>query len=225
MIEEKNIKNIPFDESNYQLIEYTDTIVLDQNKKVKVQDSGQKFAAIASFFYEYIKEFNIPCAYVKMHGKNSLVFVKYERFPFEVKILNSADKRISKIFSVKEGHLLNLPIYEYHYGTSKYSCISESHLTSFDLCTIEDIKSINRICSKVNAVIKSFFERRNEKIGEFTCTFGKFESKVYLIDGFTPINLKVLPIEQNGKWQDPYNLITALHIKKYTEHLFKITSG
>ena len=225
MIEEKNIKNIPFDESNYQLIEYTDTIQVDQNKKVKVKDSGQKFAAIASFFYEYIKEFNIPCAYVKRHGKDSLVFVKYERFPFEVKILNSADKRISKIFSVKEGLPLTLPIFEFHYGTSKYSCISESHLTSFDLCTIEDIKSINRICSKVNAVIKSFFERRNEKIGEFTCTFGKFESKVYLIDGFTPINLKVLPIEQNGKWQDPYNLITALHIKKYTEHLFKITSG
>ncbi len=227
MINEQFIKNLAFDSQAYQLVDYPDFFSTNDNKKVRVKDLGQKFASISSFFYDYLKEYHIPCAYIKKHQKNSLMFVKFQQLPFMIKILNAADKRTSKLFSIKERTPLNLPVFEYHVGNTKNSMVSESHLISFDLCTNEDIRIINRICSKVNAVLKSFFERRNDTIGEFSCSFGKFESKIYLVDDFTPLSLKVLSNEESSTNNriDPYNLNTSSRMKKYTDHLYNITSS
>ena len=197
----------------------------DKNKKVKVKDLGKKFASINSFFFDYLKEFNIPCAYIKKTDKKSLLFVKYSPLSFTVKILNSADKRISKIFSVKQGENLTLPVIEYHYGIFKDAIISESHLISFNLCTYDDLKFINRLCSKINAVVKSFFERREETIAEFSCNFGKYEGKVYLTNDFSPLSLKIFKLNEDGKLPDPYKLETAGQMNKYTDHLYKFTNG
>lgn len=221
---EKQIKNLPFDDQNYQLVEYPDFFIVNDSKKVSVKELGSKFAAINAFFLDYVKEFHIPCAFVKKHNKNSLMYVKYELLPFSVKILNTADKRTSKIFDIKKGTGLNLPIFEFHYGNGSSSVVSESHLISFDLCSYEDVKMINRICSKVNAVLKSYFERRNEIVGEVSCRFGRYKNKLLLADDFTPCSLKVLPNESDAKTADPYKLDKSSEMRKYTDHLFNLTS-
>lgn len=225
MITQQHKRTLPFDDQNYQLIEYEDFFFNEQNKKIRVKDLGQKFASINSFFYEYLKEFHIPCAFIKKLGKKSLLFIKFSELPFVVKILNQSDKRTAKIFSIKQGTILNLPVFEYHYGNAKDSVVSEGHLISFNLCSYDDLRVINRICTKINAVIKSFFERREEFIGEISCSFGKFEDKIYLIDDFTPLSLKIFNLNSNGKLPDPYKLDTMNLMKKYTDHLFKFTSG
>lgn len=219
------MKNLPFDEHNYQIIEYDDYFYTERNKKVRVKDLGKKFSSINSFFYDYLKEYNIPCAYIKKTGNKSLLFVKYTPLSFTVKVLNSADKRISKIFSVKQGENLALPVIEYHFGNSKDSIISESHLISFNLCTYDDLKFINRLCSKINAVLRSFFERREETIAEFSCNFGKYEGKVYLTKDFSPLSLKIYRLNEDGKLPDPYKLETAGQMSKYTDHLYNFTNG
>ncbi len=213
------------DEDNYLLLEYPDYLTNGGNKKIKVKDLGKKFAMLNSFFMDYLKEYHIPAAFVKTQDKNSLKFIKYERLPFVVRILNIMDKRTAKIFSRKEGETLNLPIFEYHFGEGKDTLVSESHLISFDLCTIEDLKLINRICSKVNAVLKSFFERRGEILAEINCSFGKSENKIYLVDDFTPKSLKIIPVSKNDKWISPYNFDTPAAVRKYTDHLFNMMSS
>jgi len=217
--------NLPFDEQNYLMVEYPDYFFPSQNKKVKVKELGQKFAAINSFFYDYLKEYHIPCAYIKNHRKNSLVYLKFDQLPFTIKILNASDKRTAKIFSIKEGETLELPVFEYHYGNSKDSLVSESHLIAFDLCTNEDLKLINRICSKVNVVLKAFFERRNEIVAELTCSFGKYEGKLFLVDDFSPLSLKVFPNGNVEKWADPYKLNTSSEMRRYANFLFDITNS
>lgn len=225
MINQKHRKNLPFDEHNYQIIEYDDYFYTERNRKVRVKDLGKKFASINSFFYDYLKEFNIPCAFIKKTGNRSLLFVKYSPLSFTVKILNSADKRISKIFSVKQGDNLTLPVIEYHFGNSKDSIITESHLISFNLCTYDDLKFINRLCSKINAVVKSFFERREETIAELSCNFGKYEGKVYLTNDFSPTSLKIYKLNEDEKLPDPYKIETAGQMNKYADHLYNFTNG
>jgi phosphoribosylaminoimidazole-succinocarboxamide synthase len=225
MINQKHKNNILFDTQNYQVIEYDDYFYSNKNKKVRVRDLGKRFASINSFFFEYLKEYNIPCAYIKKTGDKSLLFVKHSPLSFKVKILNSADKRISKIFDIKRGEELTLPVIEYHYGDGKDSVISESHLIAFNLCTYDDLKFINRLCSKINAVVKSFFERREENIAEFSCSFGKYEGRVYLIDDFSSRSLKIFRNNEDGKFPDPYKLETAGQMNMYTDHLYKFTNG
>lgn len=219
-----NSIDVPIDGQDFVFGEYSDYYIIDDSKKIKVKDLGEKFVVINSFFFEYLKEYHIPIAFVKNHSKNLMRYIKHERLPFSIKILNLIDKRTSKIFKKKEGEQLSLPIFEIHYGDQKDSIVNESHLITFDLCTNEDLKIIFRICSKANAVLKSFFERRNELLAEVCCYFGKSEDKIYLIDDFTPKSLKIIPSNTNGKWINPYKLTTSSEIRKYTEILFNLTS-
>jgi phosphoribosylaminoimidazole-succinocarboxamide synthase len=218
-------KTFPFDEPGYQVNEYEDIFILQKDKKTKVIGFGEKIARIDSYFFEYLKGYNIPCAYVRKLEKNQLLFLNYNEFPFKIRILNVADKRISKIFSLKNGTQLDLPVFEYHYGDSNDSLISESHLISFNICTYEDLKTMSRLCSKINAIIKSFFERRDELLIELTCVFGKFEGKIFLIDDFSPFSMKVIKRESVGKNAELHKIETRAQVNKYTEHLLQLKNG
>lgn len=223
MIKEQMIADVPFDDQNYSKVEYPDYFFPTKNKKVMVKDLGKKFTSINSFFCDYLKEFHIPCAYIKIHHDNSLLYLKFHQLPFSIKILNAANKRTARIFSIKEGSLLQLPVFEYHFGNAKDSLVSESHLIAFDLCTHDNLKIINRICFKMNAVLKAFFERRGETVAEVTCSFGICENKIYLIDDFSPLSLKILPNGNNNKWSNPYMLNSSSEMRKYTDFLFNIS--
>ena len=216
--------DLPFDEASYELIEYEDLFALNDKKKLKIKDLGKKVASTNAFFYEYLKEYHIPTAFHRKESDNALKFLSSKEYPFRIKILNSADKRNAKIFNIKENSELALPIFEFHYGFGKESVVCESHLISFDLCSVEDLKLITRICSKVNAVLRSFFERRNEIMAEISVYFGKLEDKVFVIGDFSPASLKIYPKEVTSKSINPYKLSTPGEVKKYTDHLFSIAS-
>lgn len=223
--DEMSKKANPLDEEDFLVLEYPDYYP-NGNKKVKVKNLGEKFASINAFFFDYVKEYHIPCAFIRSQDERSLKFLKHERFPFSVKILNVLDKRTSKIFSLKEGEPLPLPVIEFHYGNGKESLISESHLIAFDFCTSEELKIMARICSKVNAVLKSFFERRGNLLAETSLYFGKCDEKIYIVDDFTPQSLKVVPVNLNGgKDVDPYKFGTSVEIRHYTDHLYNLMSA
>jgi phosphoribosylaminoimidazole-succinocarboxamide synthase len=209
----------------YQTIEYQDFILDFSNNKIKSKNLGEKFAFINSYFLDYLKEYHIPTSFCRLENKTHLKYLKHDKFPFSIRILNIIDKRTSRIFHKKENENLPLPVFELHYGNGKDSLISESHLITFDLCNIEDSKVINRMCSKINAVLKSFFERRNSLLAEVTCHFGKSEDKIFLVDDFTPASLKVLPLNKNDHYIDPYKFGTSAEIKQYTDHLFNLMSS
>ncbi len=218
-------KDNHIDTRDFLVIEYPDYFEVTDEKTVKCKDLGNKFALLSTFFFDYLKEYHIPSAFFKNHDGNKLKFLKYTRFPFHVKLLNTVDKRTSKIFSRKEGEHLNLPIMEYHMGNYKDTLISESHVVSFDICSSEDLKLISRICSKVNVVLKSFFERRNYFLAEFRCHFGMIDDKIYLVDDFSPKSIKIIPFDAEGKWHDPYKLTTSSEIKNYTDELMNLISA
>lgn len=206
----------------YSLIEYPDYLI-NGSIKVKSKNLGDRFASINSFFFEYLKEFNIPSAFIKKENLNTLKFLKIEPFPFSIKILNSADKRNSRLFGLKESQPFNIPLIEIRYGNGNDNLITESHLVSLELCSIENLKLMYRLCSKVNAIIRSFFERRSVYLAEITCNFGKLDDKIYLVNDFTPLSIKILPVNSENGFPNPYKLVTSLEIKQYTEHLFTIT--
>jgi phosphoribosylaminoimidazole-succinocarboxamide synthase len=218
-------KNISLDGNHYLLVEYPDFIEDEKKKKIRVKGLGEKFAAVNSFFLDYLKEYHIPVAFVKTQSKISLKFLNYQKFPFYIRIHNAVDKRTAKIFHKKEFEALSLPLFEFHFGNGRDSLVSESHLISFDLCTYEELKLINRVCSKVNAVLKSYFERRGEILAEMDCRFGKADEKIYVVEDFTPKSLKIIPNEINNKFLNPYNITTPSQLQKYTDHLFKLTSS
>lgn len=223
--QENNKSNPTKSQQDFRPAEYHDYFITQKNKRVTSKNLGEKTALLNSYFFEYVKGYNIPCGFVKKNEEKELQFLKFDELPFRIKIINSADARTAKIFSIKAGSSLQLPIVEYHYGDSKDSVITESHIISFDLCSYDDLKSINRLCSKINAILKSFFERRNLLLLELTCIFGKFEGKIYLVDDFSPLSIKISSNKEEDKLPDPYKIETAAQMNKYSDFLLKLTSG
>lgn len=208
-----------------KLVDYHDYFITHKNKKVSVKNLGVISAQLNSYFFEYFKGYNIPCAFVKKEGKNKLQLLRTEEYSFRIKIINSADSRTAKIFSIKSGSTLQLPIIEYHFGDSKDSLVTESHIISFDIASYDELKIINRLCSKINAIVKSFFERRHALLVELTCIFGKFEGKIYLVGDFSPVSIKVLDNKEKEKLPDPYKIETFAQMNKYADYLLKLTNG
>ncbi len=215
-------KQAPLDDKYIQ-VEFLDTVIIDKTK-TKIKDLGIKSVELSTYFFEYLTGYQVPTAYVKRDSKNIIKYVDYSEYKFSLKILNHSDKRIAKIFGIKENAELKLPVYEFRYGETKDNLINESHLLSFDLCNSEDMKVILRISSKINAVLKSFFERRNEILTELDLRFGKFQDKIYVAGDFTPFGIKVYPNKENSRWTDPNKLNTPTDIKKYTDFLYNIVS-
>jgi len=209
----------------FKSIDYRDFFITQKNKRITAKGLGEKTASLNAFFLDYLKGYNIPSAYQKRNDNHQLHFINFTEIPFRVKILNNADARTSKIFSIKNLSQLELPIMEFHYGDSKDTFVSESHLISFNLSTYDDIKFISRLCSKINAIVKSFFERRNVTLVELTCTFGKFEGKIFLVGDFSPMSVKIFDSMKKENTLDPYKIETVAQMRKYTDTLIKFTSG
>jgi len=224
-LKENNNSDPPETVQEYKLIEFYDYFYNQKNKKNNLKNYGEKSAHLNNFFFDYFKGYNIPVAFEKKESKKKLQLLKTDEFPFRVTIINNADSRTAKLFPIKAGTPLQLPIIEYHYGDSRDSLVTESHIISFNLCTYDELKFINRLCSKLNAIVKSFFERRNAVLVELTCIFGKFDSKIYLVGDFSPLCLKVIDIEYDAKKPDPYKIETSVQMRKYTDYLFKLING
>ena len=54
--------------------------------------------------------------------------------------------------------------------------INEDHILSFEHATEEEIKQIKRLTQKINAVLKSYFFRRNMLLVDFKLEFGRGKS-------------------------------------------------
>lgn len=212
-------------ETEYQIAEFSDFFIDQKNKKIITRGLGEKSASLNAFFSDYLKTFHIPTAYIKKVDKKKLQYQLVTNYPFRIKLINAADTRTAKIFSIKAGTPLELPIQEFHFGDLKESIITESHIISFDLCSYEELKLMGRLCSKVNAVLKSFFERRNASLVEVSCIFGKFEEKIYLAGDFSPMSLKVISKNSKDKLPQPYKVETSAQMNKYADYLLKLTNG
>lgn len=209
------------DELSYSLLEYPDFII-NGGKRIRCKGIGEKFAAINSFFLEYLKGFHIPVALIKQENSNSLRFIKSDNIPFSVKITNNVDKKMALVFNKGLGDQLQLPVFEVLLNSTDETFINESYITAFNLCSIEEFKIINRLCSKINAVLKSYFERRNLVLSRFSCSFSKVDDKILVTGDFTPKGLVISPNDQEVSFPE---LKTAAEIKNYTEYIYNLMSN
>jgi phosphoribosylaminoimidazole-succinocarboxamide synthase len=200
---------------NACIVEFRDVIKLN-NRRTKLYEIGNKIAGINAFFMDYLNAYNIPTAYIKIF-ENKIYLYNHNKFLFNIKIINKVNSRLARLFNKKDDECLSIPIFEFQAGYSEDNLVNESHLISFDLCTNEELKFIKRMCSKVNAVLKSFFERRNCNLEEYTCSFGKDGDKIMLLNSFDPVYFKVSA--NNTK---PFSTGKPGEFKNYIEFLVNL---
>jgi phosphoribosylaminoimidazole-succinocarboxamide synthase len=214
-----NLNNIT-DEKHTKII-YSDSFELHNKTVSRFKGASESFAKINAFFLDYIAGYNIPTAFQSIN-KDTLNFAPHTQLSVNLKIANIVDKRSAKIFSIRENENLLIPLIQAFNGENENDVISESHIISFDLLSVADFKVMNRFATKINAVLKSFFERRDLILAEFICNFGKSDDKTLLIGDFSPASIKILSPDNKLLPVNIYKITTAQMFKTYTEFILDL---
>jgi len=185
LLDEVGAKKIYEGDFEDQLIlSFNDNMVdTDGNPQGKIKGKGAKNNDISSQIFEYLESYNVLTHFLSKLNDKEMQVKKSEILPLDIIAYNAVDKSLSKRFGLEEGSLLNAPVVEYYYKSEKLKdpIVNESHINALNLIGQEEIHYLGRTVAKVNAVLKSFFERRNMILVELRITLGRY--KGYLLVG------------------------------------------
>jgi phosphoribosylaminoimidazole-succinocarboxamide synthase len=164
------------------------------------RDKGLLKARITGHIYDYLGSYKIP-TYMESYEKNDTLRVKpVQPIPICVFVYNMAVESICHRFNLPEARELTYPIVEYYLETTihELQMINPSHVYALDYATPDDMKHIERMTLKINAVLKAFFERRMVKLAFYRLKFGKHNNKIFLEDEFSPDTARFFAFSDQG---------------------------
>lgn len=166
-----------------------------------IKGKGSVNKDISAFLFEYLGGFNIPTHFIKNLGGREMLVKQLEMIPIEVVMTNIAADQMSQRYGLEEGTELHCPILEFYLRTEDYNnpMINQSHIVAFELATNDEVRMIERMTSKINAVLKSYFLRRDFKLVDFKIEFGRHKNKLVLGDEISLDTFRLLDILNEGE--------------------------
>ena len=171
------------------------------NKKTKVKNKGSINASISVNLFEYLNSYHIPNHYEKKNDDNEIIVQKLDMIPMEILIRNYATGKFCKTFAFKEGELLKTPVLEFYLKDEnlKKPQICESLIYAKEIASLEDVLKIKKMACKTNAVLKTYFERRNLNLIDIQLEFGKINDQIVLGDEISLETCTLIDAENNQK--------------------------
>jgi len=175
------------------LTEFRSEIAIDGKKVFKVKERPKIAAELQAFIYAYLETYQIPTHFFSQSGGELLV-KRLNIIPVEITVRNLASHSFAKRFKhFKSGQLLDFPIFEYLLKNEVgESFVNDTHLYALQILSPDDFRTMTRLASKIDAVMKSFFERRGFTLVDITMKFGKHKGMIMLGDEISPENITVI---------------------------------
>ncbi|HEY9165976.1 MAG TPA: phosphoribosylaminoimidazolesuccinocarboxamide synthase [Candidatus Kryptonia bacterium] len=175
------------------LAEFRPDLAVDGKKVFKIKDRPKIAAELQAFIYAYLETYQIPTHFFSQSA-DELLIKRLSIIPVEVTVRNLVSQAFAKRFKhFKAKHPLDFPIYEYLLkDESGDFLVNETHLYALQILTPEEFRTINRLASKIDAVMKSFLERRGFTLVDISMKFGKYKGVVMLGDEISPENMTAI---------------------------------
>jgi phosphoribosylaminoimidazole-succinocarboxamide synthase len=173
---------------DYLFMEFKNEVIpIDGKKAKKVRGKAQINSDVSSYVFQFLDSYHIPTHYVGKLDDKWLVVRKLEMIPIYVIVRNVSAGNFSKNFRMDEGQVLPAPIIEFYFKNDKMGnpMVNEYHLYAFGSANQDEIRMIQRLSAKVNAVMKNFFERRDYQLVDLKLEFGRNKGKICLGDEIT----------------------------------------
>ena len=108
---------------------------------------------------------------------------------------------MQKRFGLRENTPLDFPIMEHFYknGRKSPAWMNEYHMYALNIVTPEELKHINRLASKVNAVLRGLCDRRKFFIVDLQLAFGKFRDQIIVADELSPVTCHFIDVSKDTK--------------------------
>ena len=157
---------------------------------------------LSVMLFEFLESYHVPTFFLNKKSSKSMIIKEYEPIPISVLIRNTVTDTLYKKFGIEKDKTLESPIIEYYLKNEKYKnpFINEYHIYALEHANSEEMKTIARISSKINAVLKSLFNRRELKLIESNLEFGRINGKIALCSEITMENSKLSDINTKEKF-------------------------
>ena len=155
---------------------------------------------ISSYLFKYLAGFRIPTHFLEK-GAGEGPTRPLAMIPLQVRVLNVSSGEFAARYGVKEGTDLAVPVIEYYYRNVDLGnpMVNEFHMYSLGLATPEQLRSINRLASKTNVVLKSFFERRELKLLSINLEFGLAGNQVTIGEEISPRTCRFADMQKKDR--------------------------
>ena len=156
---------------------------------------------ISSYIFKYLAGFRIPTHFMEKVSSSEMLVKQLAMIPLEVRVHNVASAEFGRRFGLKEGTELTVPVIEHYYKNPDLGnpLSNEFHIYSLGLASPEQLRIINRLASKTNVVLKSFFERRELKILSVSLEFGASGSQVMIGDEISPRTCRFFDLQKKDR--------------------------
>ncbi len=175
------------------LAEFRSELGVDGKKIFKIKDRPKIAAELQAFIFAYLETYQIPTHFFSQNG-SELLIKRLSVIPVEVTVRNIASQSFAKRFKhFKTKQQLDFPVFEYLLqDESGEHFVNDSHLYALQYVTPDEFRTMNRLASKIDAVMKSFMERRGFTLVDITMKFGKYKGVIMLGDEISPENMTVI---------------------------------
>lgn len=191
------------EEPNYYIQQFKDdATAFDGAKKGRIANKGYINNQVSAYLFRYLSSYHIPTHYVDMHNENSMVILKLDMIPVEVIVRNIAAGSLLKRTKFKEGEELPEPLVEYFLKDDAQNDpqLTREKILENELCSEDELDQMTRMARKINAVLKSFFSRRNIRLVDFKLEFGRDkDGKIVLGDEISPDTCRFWDVESGEK--------------------------
>lgn len=138
--------------------------------------------SLSAYLFGYLNGYKIPTQFVERIDATASLVRRIEMFPLKVRVWNLAAGSFAKRLGLDPGAELPFPVPEYFYRFTDRpeALVNEFHLLALGAVTPEQLRIINRLASKTNAVLRSHLERHGFKLISVACAFGSLGGQIVL---------------------------------------------
>ena len=158
-------------------------------KKGTIAGKGVINNRVTNFMMKRIEEQGIPTHFVEELSGTDTVVKKVSIVPLEVIIRNVAAGSMSKRLGIEEGTALKCPVLEFSYKNDELGdpMINNYHVFALDLCTPEELKTIEGYAFKINEILTKYLADLNIELVDFKLEFGRLaDGTIVLADEISP---------------------------------------
>jgi phosphoribosylaminoimidazole-succinocarboxamide synthase len=118
---------------------------------------------------------------------------KLKMLPVEAVMRNVASGSFSKRFNIKQGTVLNAPIFELFLKSDPLGdpMIRDEHAEYFGWATADEIQGIKSLTFRVNALLSELFRTAGLTLVDFKLEFGKLDGRLVLADEISPDGMRI----------------------------------
>jgi phosphoribosylaminoimidazole-succinocarboxamide synthase len=179
---------------DFLIQEFLNPADTDGKKKGKTRDQAVLRNEISSYLFEYLKGFHVPTHYQASRSGTEMLVKMADPIPVIVRVINRPDEKWAGRFGMPNEASLEFPVMEHYLAgkEGKTTWINEYHLYAFNIVKPDEFRSINRLASKLNAVLRGLSERRGMVLAEVNLRFGRYNGQIIATDELSQLTCRFL---------------------------------